>query len=177
MLKKIAVAAPLATAILACAVPLPTRAEVVDYEVRELSNTGFRVVAKGRRDYSPSDIKVFPYERNGRHIAEKLLELEQGFKIGARIFSDDGELKGFGLIARQSEDDFSWEWFSKESGSRFKKLLSGQPVEVEVMRLPLGEELVQVRFLEDTTLRFKPACAEKETHHIVIRAGSVLRFR
>lgn len=164
-------------ATLACAVPSLTRAEVINYEVREITDTGFRVVAKGRRDYSPSEIKVFPYERNGRHIAEKLLELEQGFKVGARIFSDDGDLKGFGLIAQQSEDDFSWEWFSQRSGSRFKKLLGGQPVEVEVMRLPLGEELVQVRFLEDTTLRFKPACAATDTHHIVIRAGSVLRFR
>jgi hypothetical protein len=141
-----------------------------------LSRIGSRIIAKGSREYSPSDVRVHPYERDGKHIAEKLLELEQGFKIGARIFNEKN-LTGFGLIAQQTERDFSWEWFTQESGGRFRKLQGGQYVEVQTMRSPFGEELVQVRFLEDTALGFHPQGAQNDTHHILVKAGSVLRLR
>ena len=161
---------------LAAVLPQFAQAEVIDYEVREVSRIGTRVIANGRRDYSPSEVKVYPYERDGKHIAEKLLELEQGFKVGARIFTEKG-LTGFGLIAQQSDQDFSWEWFSQKAGSQFKKLQGGQLVEVQTQRSPFGEELVQILFLADTTLRFKPRGEPDFTHHIVIKAGSVLRLK
>ncbi len=168
--------APISIFVLAVASSCMAFAEAVTYEVREVSRIGSRVVAKGTREYSPTDVLVHPYERDGKHIAEKLLELEQGFKIGARIFNDK-DLTGFGLLAQQSDRDFSWEWFSKESGMRFRKLQGGQYVEVQTMRSPVGDELVQVRFLEDTTLGFHPRGVEHDTHKILIKAGSVLRFR
>jgi hypothetical protein len=161
---------------LAASLPRLAFAEVVTYEVREVSRIGSRLIAKGTRDYAPSDVQVQPYERDGKHVAEKLLELEQGFKIGARIFSDK-DLTGFGLLAQQTDRDFSWEWFSKESGMRFRKLQGGQYVEVQTMRTPFGEELVLVRFLEDTTLGFHPRGVENDTHQILVKVGSVLRFR
>jgi hypothetical protein len=162
--------------LLIIALPRLSHAETVEYEIREVSRIGSRVITKGSRDYSLSEVKAYPYERANKHIVEKLLELEQGFKIGARIFNEK-ELTGFGLLAQQTDGDFSWEWFSKESGSRFKKLQGGQSVEVETVPFPLGEELAQVRFLEDTTLRFKQEGAANETHHIIVKAGSVLRFK
>jgi hypothetical protein len=162
--------------LLATVLPQLAQAEVIDYEVLEVSRIGTRVIANGKRDYSPNEVKVHPYERDGKYIAEKLLELEQGFKIGARIFTEK-DLTGFGLIAQQSDRDFSWEWFSQETGSQFKKLQGGQLVEVQTQRLPFGEELVQILFLADTTLRFKPRGETDFTHHIVIRAGSVLRLK
>lgn len=152
------------------------QAESIDFEVREISRIGSRTVAKGRRDYSPSDIKVHPYERDGQSISEKLLELQDGFKIGARIFFEK-DLSGFGLVAQRNSDDFSWEWFNKASGTRFTKLQGGQSVEVRTQLTPLGEELLEVKFLDDTTLRFKSMGAREDTHHIVVRAGSILRFR
>lgn len=99
--------------------PQFAQAEVIEYEVREASSIGTCIIANGRRDYSPNEVKVYPYERDGKHIAKKLLELVQGFKIGARIFTGRG-LTGFGLIVKQSDRDFSWEWFSQEAGSQFK---------------------------------------------------------
>ena len=166
----------LVASLLAAVFPQFLQAEVVDYEVSEVSRIGTRVIANGRRDYSPNDVKVYPYERNGQHIAEKLLELEQGFKIGARIFTEK-DLTGFGLIAQQSDRDFSWEWFSQEAGTQFKKLQGGQLVEVQTQRSAFGEELVQILFLADTTLRFKPRGEPDFSHHIVIKAGSVLRLK
>ena len=154
----------------------PARAESIEFEVREISRIGSRVMAKGRRDYSLSDIKVHPYERDGQSISEKLLELQDGFKIGARVFFET-ELSGFGLVAQRNNGDFSWEWFNKVSGARFKKLQGGQGVDVRTQRTPIGEELVEVKFLDDTTLRFKNRGAQDDTHHIIVKAGSVLRFK
>jgi len=158
------------------ATPALLRAQVVEYEVREVSRIGSRLIAQGRREYEINNIEVYPYERNGQRISEKFLELSSGFKIGARIFSEK-QLSGFGLLARKDDTDFSWEWFNKESASRFTKLQGGQAVEVRTYATPFGEELTQVRFLEDTTLRFKHRGAADDTHHIVVKAGSVLRFR
>jgi pimeloyl-ACP methyl ester carboxylesterase len=151
-------------------------AEAITYEIYEISNIGRRLIAQGTRQYSVADIKVHPYERNGRKIAEKFLELEQGYRVGARIFSET-ELTGFGLLARRSDRDFSWEWYRKESGTRFRKLQGGTAVEVSVWGQPFTEELAAVRFLDDTSLGFIAGQGRDDTHKIVIKAGSVLRFR
>jgi len=57
----------------AVAVALPSLAfaETVTYEVREVSRIGARLIAKGTREYSPSDVQVHPYER-----ANKALDTE-----------------------------------------------------------------------------------------------------
>ena len=151
-------------------------AEAITYEIYEVSKIGSRLIAKGKREYSVSDVRVRPYERDGRKVAEKLIELEQGYRIGARIFFEK-ELTGFGLLARHSDHDFSWEWYSKESGSRFRKLQGGTAVEVSVSGRPLIEELVEVKFLDDTSLGFIAGRGMDDTHKIVVKAGSVLRFR
>jgi len=152
------------------------RAEAIVYEIHEVSNIGSRLIAKGKREYTVSDVKVHPYERDGHKIAEKFVELEQGYRVGARIFFEK-ELTGFGLLARQSEHDFSWEWYNKESGNRFRKLQGGTTVEVSVSGRPLMEELAEVRFLDDTTLGFMVGRARDDTHKIIVKAGSVLRFK
>lgn len=61
-------------------------AKVIVYEIYEISNIDSRLIAKGKREYSVSDVKVHPYERDGKKIAEKLIALEQGYRVGARIF-------------------------------------------------------------------------------------------
>src|SRR5262245_1287755 len=50
----------------AVALPFQAFAEAVTYEVREVSRIGSRLIAKGTREYSPSDIRVHPYERDGK---------------------------------------------------------------------------------------------------------------
>src|SRR6266540_741767 len=147
-------------------------AEVIVYEIYEISKIGNKLIAKGKREYSVADVKVHPYERGGRKIAEKLIELEQGYRVGARIFFEK-ELTGFGLLAKHADRDFSWEWYNKEQGTRFRKLQGGTAVEVNVTGRPSTEELVEVRFLDDTDLRFIAGGGRDDTHKIVIKAGSV----
>ncbi|HEU4923828.1 MAG TPA: hypothetical protein VFT23_12240 [Burkholderiales bacterium] len=151
-------------------------AETITYEIYEVSNIGSRLIAKGQRHYTVSDVKVHPYERGGRKIAEKFIELEQGYRVGARIFFQE-ELTGFGLLARHSDQDFSWEWYKKEDGNRFRKLEGGTAVEVNVSGRPLMEELAEVTFLDDTALGLTVGRARDDTHKIIVKAGSVLRFK
>lgn len=153
-------------------------AETITYEIYELSprGQGPRLVAKGVREYTVKDVQVHPYQRDGVQISEKFVELEQGYRIGARIFYE-AELTGFGLLAKRSRDDFSWEWYSKQAGNRFRKLQGGTYVEVSVAGTPGKQELAEVVFVDDTRLRFKPIGADSDTHGIIIKAGSVLRFK
>ena len=150
-------------------------AEVIVYEIYEISNIGSRLIAKGKREYSVSDVKVHPYERDGKKIAEKLIALEQGYRVGARIFFEK-ELT-FGLLAKHSDRDFSWEWYNKESGSRFRKLQGGTAVDVSVSGRLFMEELAELRFLDDTNLAFIAGRGRDDTHGIVVKAGSVFRFK
>jgi len=154
-------------------------AEVIEYEVYELSKGGAarNLIAKGKREYSLKDIEVHPYQRNGRQVAEKLIELEQGYRVGARIFYEK-ELTGFGLLAKRSNADFSWEWYNKENGNRFIKLQGQTYVTVRTVGQPMVEELAEVKFLEDTNLRFiANRQGMKDTHSIIVKAGSVLKFQ
>ena len=153
-------------------------AEIIEYEIYELSRGGAvpKLIAKGKREYSLKDVEVRPYQRNGRRIAEKLIELENGYRVGARIFYEK-ELTGFGLLAKRSNADFSWEWYNKESGNRFKKLQGQTYVTVKTAGMPAVEELVEVTFLEDTNLRFiANSQGMEDTHSIIVKAGSVFKF-
>jgi hypothetical protein len=154
------------------------QAEVIQYEIYELSTSGGnpRLIAKGKRVYSLEDVKVYPYQSRGKQISEKFIELEQGYRVGARIFQEE-RLTGFGLLAKRSRADFSWEWYNQETGNRFRKLQGGTYVTVRVEGTPQGEELAEVTFLEDTKMRFKTGRGRDDTHNILIKAGSVFRFK
>jgi hypothetical protein len=156
--------------------PSISNSESIVYEIYETSRIGDKLIAKGSRTYSPSDIEVFPYERSGKQITEKLLELEQGYRIGARVFFEE-KLTGFGVIAQRTDNDFSWNWYNRRGPSRFEKQLGGTIVEVRVTGQPFMEELIEVKFLEDNNLRFKSAGTSDYTHRILVKAGSVLRFK
>ena len=151
-------------------------AEIIVYEIFEISKIGSKSIAKGKREYSVSDVQIHPYERDGRKMAEKLIELEGGYRVGARIFYEK-ELTGFGLLAQRSSADFSWEWYNREFGNRFRKLQGGTAVEVKIEGLPFFEELAEVKFLDDTNLQFKIGRGQDDTHRILIKAGSVFRFK
>ena len=154
-------------------------AEIIEYEIYELSKGDAEniLIAKGKRDYSIKDVEVHPYERRGEKVEEKLIELEQGYKVGARIFFEK-QLTGFGLLAKRSSADFSWEWYNKENGNRFHKLQGGTHVLIETAGMPLVEELAVVTFLEDTKLSFiANRQGMDDTHDIIIKAGSVLKFK
>lgn len=149
-------------------------AESVWFEIYELA-TG-KLVAKGERHYSHDDIVVKTYSANGISVTEKYLELEHGYRVGARLV-DQRELTGFGLLAKKTDADFSWEWYSRKSGQIYTKLHGGNLARIRSSGLPLFEKLEAVEFLSDTKLNFRLGGPNnEESHEVVVKKGSVLRF-
>lgn len=121
--------------------------------------------------------EVRPYECGGEKVEEKIIELEQGYKVGARIFFEK-KLTGFGLLAKRSSADFSWEWYNKEKGNRFHKLQGGTHVSTEMSGMPLIEEIAVAASLEDTKLSFiANRQGMDDTHDVIIKTGSVFKFK
>ena len=150
------------------------RAESIVYEIYELA-TG-KLVAKGERHYSHDDIVIKKYNANGMSVTEKHLELEHGYRIGARLVEQQ-ELTGFGLLAKKTDADFSWEWYDRKSGQIYTKLHGGNLARVRSSGLPILEKLEEVEFLSDTKLNFRLGGPKgEESHEIVIKKGSVLKF-
>jgi len=150
-------------------------AEKIEYEIYEISSG--EKIGSGIKIYSKNDVILRPYTSNGTEVIEKHIELEQGFKIGARIISRQS-ITGFGLVAELTAEDFSWEWYKQINGSFFKKIQGEKGlVKIRVSGLPVVEILEEVQFLEDATLSFKLGGAgNAESHDVVIKKGSILRF-
>ncbi len=150
-------------------------AENIKYEIYEKA-TG-TLIGSGVKEYTVTDVILNPYTSRGENVVEKFIELEQGFKIGARIFSEP-KLTGFGLVAELEEGDFSWEWYKQKKGYTFQKLQGKDSyVTVRVSGLPLVATLEEVMFLDDARLSFHRGGAGKpESHDIIIKKGSVLKF-
>lgn len=146
----------------------------IGYEIIEKSSA--TIIAKGIREYGKEDLLLSPYVTQGRHVVEKFIELEKGFKVGARIFQEH-RLAGFGLVAQLTDEDFSWEWYNHKEGNLFVKLQGGTLAKVKSSGLPVIEILEEVEFLEDTKLCFQlGGPGRDESHDIVIKKGSVLKF-
>lgn len=153
-------------------------AETITYEIYERVESGAftKLVAAGSRTYGLTDLVISPYESDGKYIREVFVELEQGYKIGARIFSER-RLTGFGLLAQKTDRDFSWEWYDKLEGNEYVKRQGGTTVTVKVTGLPLFEELASVSFDEDAHLSFIfNQKGDESTHLIVVKSGSILRL-
>ncbi|MCJ8170920.1 hypothetical protein [Atopomonas sediminilitoris] len=164
----------LVTAMIFTIFSLPVLAEKITYEIYEAA-TG-QLVASGVKEYTTKDLILNPYENNGKHVVEKLIDLEQGYKIGARLFQES-KLTGFGLIAKKTPKDFSWEWYDLNSGSTFKKRQGGTYVKVKTSGLPIIEMLEEVVFVDDTKLRFfSKESGKNDSYEIFIKKGSVLKF-
>ena len=154
---------------------LTVYAEEIKYEIYEAGSG--ELIASGVKTYSKNDVIHKPYTKNGRSIVEKFIELEGGYKVGSRIFPEN-QLTGFGLVAEKTSSDFSWEWFNQVEGRTFKKLQGEKGlVEIRISYLPGIEVLEEVKFLDDAYLSFRLGGAEyPESHNILVKKGSVLRF-
>ena len=151
--------------------------ESIEYEIYDKASG--KLVGKGVKEYTKEDIIFNPYESSDRKVIEKFIELEQGYKVGARIFFDENPLTGFGLVAQLTDKDFSWEWYNLESPPNTFRKLQGDKgfVVVRVSGLPMQAILEEVEFLDDATLRFALGGAgNEESHDIVIKKGSVFKF-
>jgi hypothetical protein len=157
---------------------LPAGAETIDYEISRISSDNVSIVlAKGKKEYSVSDIVVEEKNSDGEIHWSKTLPLENGFGVGASIYREP-KLTGFGLWGvNDGCRSFSWEWFNIEKLGTFKKLQEGGMVLVTYQGQPLVEEIAEIFFTTDISLRINNSCeVGKVTHRLLIKKGSVLTF-
>lgn len=143
--------------------------EIVDYTI----DAQGRSIAKGVKQQDPKDITVVKTEGRGMVLWSKAVHLDSGFSIG---FSDsrDKVLKGFGMWVETKPARFSWDWFNQGQGQVFEKLQEGGSVKVRTSGEPAIQEIAEIEFLTDISLRLiEPGSGGKVTHRVNIKKGSV----
>ena len=174
-------------------VALATRAESITFELYDVSRGGApALLAKGVHQYTVRDVLVTEYDnaRDGAVFPRwwvKEIRISSGFSIGASIFRER-ELVGFGLwlkdrgsfLGRIASGGFSWDWFNQDSGLIYRKLQGTGLVRVSLAPSAQFKEITSIEVLEDMMLRANNRpwffFSDGDTHHLVIRKGSVLRF-
>lgn len=152
--------------------PGPT--QIFSYEALTVDNAGVRKrLGEGIREYRPGvDVLV---EEMRPDAWEKTLQLDYGLSISASVYPKE-KLIGFGLVISKDDSGFSWEWFNRDEGNVFRKLLGGGKVKVSVLDGNGSQELVAVEFLDDIVL----TCEDKGsgiTYEVHVKKGSVLRVK
>jgi hypothetical protein len=168
--------------------PAVVSAESIVYELYEVSNAGSRVLlAKGVRDYTLKDVIVEENLLGRERNWSKEIPIAEGFHAGAVIYREK-EVTGFalrlqrrsGLMGVLSQGGFSWDWFDRESSLVFRKRQGGGRIKVTLVPSTEFQEIAAVEVLEDVTLRVKGRpwwfFTDGDTHHLVVRKGSVFRF-
>lgn len=171
-----------------CLFPTVVSAERIEYELYDVSNAGNRVLlAKGVRDYTLKDVVVSENPLGRERNWDKEIPIVEGFNAGAVIYREK-ELTGFalqlqrrgGLMGVLSQGGFSWDWFDRESGLVFRKRQGGGRIKVTLVASNAFQEIAAVEVLEDVTLRVQGRpwwfFNDGDTHHLVVRKGSVFRF-
>jgi hypothetical protein len=165
-----------------------TSAERIVYELYDVSNPANRVLlARGVMDYAPKDVIVDEHLIDRAPSWSKEIPIAEGFNAGAVIYREK-ELTGFALRLKRrggfmgvlSQGGFSWDWFDRESDLVFRKRQGGGRIKVSLVPSNEFQEIAAVEVLEDVTLRVigQPwwFFGKDDTHHLVVRKGSVLRF-
>jgi hypothetical protein len=161
----------------------PAQAETVSYRLSTSGSLGNKVLAEGTKTYSPdADIEV---EASGPKDAAKAwskrLELAQGFKLEAYV-TREATLDGFSLVVTSpaSPDDFSWNWFDRESDAVFTKRRGAGRLRVSERTVGELVELEAVEFLDDVALTYRDnrqaKTPDERTHELLIKKGSVFRM-
>jgi hypothetical protein len=161
-------------------------AETVVYELYRVSKGGRELIEKGVKKYQTGDIEVSA-SWVGPRFWQKELALNDRFAIGGSVHRHK-ELVGFGLWLKQrprwfevwSDGGFSWDWFNRENAVIYRKLQGPGRVKATIVTGSGYEELTAVEFLDDITLRLKARpwffFGDEDTHHVVVRKGSVLKL-
>ena len=157
-------------------------AETISYSIYSLPifRGEPRLVAEGKRVYSHDEIRSTPGPVAGITNWSRTLAIANGVEIGASVYRES-KTDGFGLWIHKDGQGFSWEWFTRESDQVFRKLQGPGRLKVRFARIGQLEELAEIEFLDDVTLRvntlwfttFIPFL-NQESDHLVVRKGSVL---
>ncbi len=169
-------------------VAVAARAESLAYELYELAGGGQRtLLAQGTREYSVRELLVHEIGTGDDRWRVMELPIANGFAAGGSIYREKN-LTGFGLWLRDrgsllgaaAQGGFSWDWFDRESGNVYRKLQGGGRVRVTLVPSDRFQEIAAIEVLEDITLRVNNRpwflFTSSDTHHLVIKKGSVLRF-
>ena len=133
-----------------------------------------KLIAKGKKDQSHEDVTVTKKSGYGLQLWSKSVQLEKGFAIGVSD-SKDTTLKGFGMWVETNPDKFSWDWFNLSKGNVFEKLKEGGFVRVKTRGEPYYQEIAEIEFVTDISLRLiEPGSGGRVTHRVNIKEGSVL---
>jgi hypothetical protein len=163
-------------------------AESIVYELYDVTTRAKPILlAKGSRAYTLKDVLVDEHIFGRARNWSKEIPIVEGFNAGAVIYREK-DLRGFALQLKRrggfmgilSQGGFSWDWFDWESDLVFRKLQGGGLIRVTLVPSTEFQEIAAVEVLEDITLRVigRPwwLFTEDDTHHLVIRRGSVLKF-
>ena len=164
--------------IVLCVFSVVVFGESITYEIyRFTENNVKKLIGKGVKEYTLSDVEVIEKEHKGGVHWAKSLALEGGYRVGASIYRES-EITGFGLWAKKSSCGFSWEWFNASGSETFSKLQEGGSVSVEYNEIDGLKEIVKVSFDTDISLRINETRKEigGVTHRILIKKGSILKF-
>lgn len=135
-----------------------------------------KLVAEGRRVYSHGDVRTSPGPAPKVPNWTKTLTIANGFVLGASVYRE-AQTEGFGLWIRKDGGGFSWGWFERESNGIVRKLPGSGKLRVRVSRVAGLEEMAEIEFLDDVTMRLDRYWLipffDKDTDRLVIRKGSV----
>jgi hypothetical protein len=138
-----------------------------------------KLLREGTRAYRLADVHVVPGPSGDPASFVKRLEVSDGFSIEAHIYREPA-INGFGLSLKKGLG-FSWEWFDLESGYVFRKRQGSGRIQVRLDTTDGKEEVAEILFLEDTTLRldrhFMLPFTRSATEHLVVKKGSVLALK
>ena len=161
-------------------------AESFSYEVYALEGSGKRLLSKGQKTYSRTDVRVTTETAFFTVMVRKELDLGNGFSVG---FSDDGKaaVEGIGLwmhrVPGTNEADkfpgFSWEWYNRASGGTFRKLQGAGTIQIQTQKIGKWEFVTRIGFLDQTIFRLsaeRGANPGETSHQMLIKKGSVLIF-
>lgn len=132
---------------------------------------------EGTRRYRHSDVRVTRYPDSELHMMVKTLEIANGYAVEATIYPDE-RLDGFGLSLKKDGGGFSWEWFDREADDVFRKRQGTGRVKVRYASGSAQEELAEVLFLDDVTMRLNRywllPFRHRDSDQVVVKRGSVL---
>ena len=112
------------------------------------------ILAEGTKNYSPdADVEI---ERSPAGFWSKRILLANGFKLEANVYREP-QIDGFGLVvtARPNMEEFSWNWFDRETASTFTKRRDSGRLRVSLRTVDGLVELESIEFLDDVALTYQ----------------------
>lgn len=158
----------------------PAFAESISFEIYKLGSDGSReVIASGTRHYGLDEItrKEKVDRPTGSTWTDASLALDSGYMIGGSFYRLP-QIDGFPLWMQWKWNPLggSWEWFDLVEDGIFDKRQVGGRIETRSIRVDGLQQIVEVRFLTDVTLRYSWFIGLEKSRFIEIKAGSVFRF-